>query len=204
MRIGCLAARERKAEDPGSLELGEEEVIGVKRFAVLLLAVLGAPVSLLATTYTVTIAPGGNLVFDPPSQTINVGDTVTWTWGLGLHSTTSGVPCLADDTWNSGLQTSPNSFSVTFTSAGTFSYFCQLHCGFGMTGQIIVQAVTDTPTPTATATPTPTPTGTQTPPPTPFPPTPGSGGPVPTLSGSMLALLALALAASAVFLIRRG
>jgi plastocyanin len=204
MRIDCVAARERDAEEPGSLEPGEEEAIGVKRFAVLLLAVLGAPVCLLATTYTVTIAPGGNLVFDPASQTINVGDTVTWTWGLGQHSSTSGVPCLADDTWNSGLRTSPNSFSVTFPSAGTFSYFCQLHCSFGMTGQIIVQAVTDTPTPTATATPTPTPTGTQTPPPTPFPPTPGSGGPVPTLSGSMLALLALALAASAVFLIRRG
>jgi Plastocyanin len=204
MRIGCVAARERKAEEPGSLEPGEEEAIGVKRFAVLLLAVFGAPVCLLATTYTVTVAPAGSFTFDPSSQTINVGDTVTWTWGLGLHSTTSGALCLADDKWNSGLLTSPNSFSVTFTAAGTFSYFCQLHCGFGMTGQIIVQAVTDTPTSTPTPTPTPTATGTQTAPPTPFPPTPGRGDPVPTLSGSMLALLALALAASAVFLIRRG
>jgi plastocyanin len=176
----------------------------VKRFGVLLLAVFGAPACLLATTYAVTIAPGGSLVFDPASQTINAGDTVTWTWGLGLHSTTSGIPCLADDTWNSGLQTSPNSFSVTFPSAGTFSYFCELHCAFGMTGEIIVQAVTDTPTSTPTPTPTPTATGTQTAPPTPFPPTPGKGDSVPTLSDSMLALLALALGASAVFLIRRG
>ena len=176
----------------------------MKRFAALLLAVFGPPACLLATTYTVTVAPGGSFMFDPSSQTINVGDTVTWTWGSGVHSTTSGAVCLADDKWNSGLLSSPNSFSVTFTSAGTFSYFCSLHCGFGMTGQIIVQAVTDTPTFTPTRTPTPTPTGTQTPPPTPFPPTPGGSGAVPTLSGSMLALLALALAAAAAFVIRRG
>jgi plastocyanin len=171
----------------------------VRRFAVLLLAIFGAPVCLVAATYTVTVAPAGSFTFDPPSQTIRVGDTVTWTWGLGFHSTTSGAPCLADDKWNSGILTSPNSFSVTFGAAGTFSYFCELHCAFGMTGQIIVQAVTDTPTPTPTS-----PAGTPTAPPTPVSPTPGTGGPVPTLSGSMLALLALALAASAVYFVRRG
>jgi plastocyanin len=171
----------------------------VKRFAVMLLTVFGAPVCLPAATYTVTIAPAGSLTFDPPSQTINVGDTVTWTWGLGTHSTTSGAPCFADDTWNSGLQSSPNSFSVTFPAAGTFSYFCELHCAFGMTGQIIVQGVADTPTPTPIP-----PAATPTAPPTSGSPTPGTGSPVPTLSGSMLALLALALAASAVYLVRRG
>ena len=36
-------------------------------------------------------------MFSPSSQTINVGDTVTWEWGLGVHSTTSAIPCLADD-----------------------------------------------------------------------------------------------------------
>jgi plastocyanin len=178
----------------------------VKRFAVLFLAVLAAPVCLLATTFTVTIAPGGSFTFDPSSQTINVGDTVMWTWGLGVHSTTSGAVCFADDTWNSGLLVAPNSFSVTFPSAGTFPYFCTLHCAFGMTGQIVVQAPTETPTLTPTPTPTVTPTGTQTPSPTlppTFPPTPGLSAPIPTLSGSMLALLALALVAGAVFLIRR-
>ena len=176
----------------------------MKRYSVLALAILAAPLCLGATTFTVQIAPGGNLIFDPSSQTINVGDTVMWTWGQGTHSTTSGVLCLADDTWNSQLQSSPNTFSVTFGSPGTFSYFCILHCGLGMTGEIVVQSVTDTPTVTPSSTPTPTPTGTQTEVPTPGPPTPGLLAPVPALSGSMLALLALALAGGALFLLRRG
>ena len=170
----------------------------MKRFAVLLLAVFGAPVCLLATTFTVTIAPGGSLMFSPSSQTINVGDTVTWQWGLGLHSTTSGIPCLADDKWNSSLQVNPTTFSVTFTSAGTFSYFCLLHCAFGMTGEIIVQEPTSTPTPTATA----PPTTTVTPSPLPATSTPLRPGVVPTLSPSMLGLLALALAGAALFLLK--
>src|SRR6185369_6371163 len=82
----------------------------LKRFAILSLAILAAPVCLFATTHTVTIAPGGNFTFDPSSQTINVGDTVMWVWGLGVHSTTSGALCFADDTWNSGLLVPPNSF----------------------------------------------------------------------------------------------
>jgi plastocyanin len=182
-------------------ECPRPKAVGVKRFAVLLLAVLGAPVCLPATTYTVTIAPGGNFVFDPPSQTINVGDTVMWQWGLGVHSTTSGSTlCLADDRWDSGLQFYPTTFSVTFTSAGTFSYFCQLHCSLGMTGEIVVQEPISTPTPTATA----QPTTTVTPFPQPATSTPSRPGVVPTLSPSMLGLLALALAGAALFLLKRS
>ena len=154
-----------------------------------------------ATTFTVTIAPNGSFTFSPASQTINVGDTVTWEWGLGVHSTTSGILCLADDKWNSGLQANPTTFSVTFTSAGTFSYFCVLHCAFGMTGEIVVQEPTSTPTPTETA---PPPTGTVTPSPLPATSTPPRPGVVPTLSPSMLGLLALALAGAALFLLKRS
>jgi plastocyanin len=199
MRIGRVAARERESQGPGSLEPGKEEAVGVKWFAVLLLAVFGAPVCLLGTTYTVTIAPNGGLTFDPASQKINVGDTVTWQWGVGLHSTTSGIPCLADDRWNSSLQVNPATFSVTFTNAGTFSYFCELHCAFGMTGEIVVQEPI-TATPTATA----QPTTTVTPSPPPATPTPLRPGVVPTLSPSMLGLLALALAGAALFLLKRS
>ena len=33
-----------------------------------------------ATTFTVDVAPGGQLVFSPASVSIQVGDTVKWTW----------------------------------------------------------------------------------------------------------------------------
>jgi plastocyanin len=172
------------------------------RFTILLLGIaIFTPRPSAATTYTVTIAPGGQLVFSPSSQTINVGDTVMWQWGLGTHSTTSGSTlCLADDRWNSGLQSNPTTFSVTFTSAGTFSYFCLLHCPFGMTGEIVVQEPTSTPTPTATA----PPTTTVTPSPPPVTSTPPRPGVVPTLSPSMLGLLAVALAGAALFLLKRS
>ena len=154
-----------------------------------------------------TVAPNGTLTFSPSSQTINVGDTVEWVWGLGLHSSTSGVICVADGKWDSTLIAPPATFSVTFTQAGTFPYYCTLHCVFGMTGEIIVQEPTLTPTSTVTATPTPTTTtlatGTPTPSPLPATATPLRPGVVPTLSPFALAFFAIALAAAALLLVRR-
>ena len=81
--------------------------------------------------------------------TIHVGDTVQWIWSTGPHSTTSGTcsgggpgyaatSCDADSKWESGIRTPPNTFSQTFTTAGTFKYFCDVHLD-SMTGTIQVQ-----------------------------------------------------------------
>jgi plastocyanin len=71
---------------------------------------------------------------------IHVGDTVQWNWISGFHSTTSGPcpPCSqnGDGNWNSGAR-SGSSFSHTFSSAGTFPYYCNVHT-ISMTGTIIV------------------------------------------------------------------
>src|SRR5215472_9503615 len=60
-------------------------------------------------------------------------------------------------------------YEFTFTTAGNFSYFCCVHCAFGMIGAVNVSAASPTPTPMATATPTATstPMATATPTPTP-------------------------------------
>jgi plastocyanin len=88
----------------------------------------------------------GGLKFVPQNVTINVGDSVEWTWvGAIAHSTTSGTPGNPDGMWDSGLHTEPFTFSVTFTTAGTFPYFCSAHglcCG--MIGSVIVNQVIDT------------------------------------------------------------
>src|SRR5262249_32771558 len=146
--------------NPGSMSFRRAILLAAAAFA--LAASAGA------TTFTVTVAPSGNLTFSPSSLAINVGDTVNWVWGSSGHSTTTGTPCNADGRWDSGVQNSPFSLSVTFSSAGTFPYFCVPHCFSGMTGQIIVQGPTDTPTPTPTATPTSSPAGTPTPTATPL------------------------------------
>jgi plastocyanin len=179
-----------------------------RRLGILAAAIPAFALPAGAATYTVTVAPNGSFTFSPSSQTINVGDTVQWVWGLGLHSSTSGALCIADGKWDSTLISNPQTFSVTFTTAGTFPYYCTLHCFFGMTGEILVQEPTATPTPTVTATPTPTttttPIGTPTPSPLPATATPVRPGVIPTLSPSALALFAVALAAAALLLVRRS
>ena len=86
-------------------------------------------------------------MFVPDTVNISVGDTVRWTWAESGHSVTSGDPCTAD-----GQFCSPNNtncgqcvtssqgfvYEFTFTQAGSFSYFCCVHCAIGMTGVVNV------------------------------------------------------------------
>jgi hypothetical protein len=110
----------------------------------------------LPMTVQVDIA---TFAFDPFNVTINVGDTVMWTnLDAAIHTATSDTPL-----WDSGNLTQGQSFSFTFTSAGTFPYHCTRHTF--MTGMVTVQGGAS-PTPTATATSTPTATATFTPTPT--------------------------------------
>jgi plastocyanin len=100
---------------------------------------LGAAAVAGATTYTVQIGPGGTMTFSPSVQTITVGDTVHWVWEGSPHSTTSGsTSCAADGLWNSGIQNVGFTFDHTFLTAGTYTYFCLVHCIYGMTGTIVV------------------------------------------------------------------
>ena len=57
--------------------------------------------------------------------TIDVGDSVTWTWGSGSHNlrSTGGV-----ETFDSGYFTGPGAqFSYTFTNPGVTTYICDPH-----------------------------------------------------------------------------
>ena len=110
-----------------------------------------------ATTFNVTIGPGGNLVFDPASVTIHPGDQVKWTWASDFHSTKSGSPGMPTNLWDSGIQNQGATFTRTFNTAGTFPYYCITHGGCcGMVGTVMVVNASPTPNPT----PTPTPSGT--------------------------------------------
>jgi LPXTG-motif cell wall-anchored protein len=61
--------------------------------------------------------------FSPASITVSVGQMVTWVnTGPSDHTVT------ADDTsFDSGTMADGDSFSHTFSSAGTFSYVCAIH-----------------------------------------------------------------------------
>ena len=120
---------------------------------IILLAVVGlsgfAPRLALASTIT-NVSVGDNF-FSPASVSINVNDTVRWTWtGLNTHSSTGpGTPAL----WDTGLHTNGFTFSRVFSSAGTFAYVCTLHAAlFNQRGSIaVVQAANQPPTATISA-----------------------------------------------------
>jgi plastocyanin len=116
--------------------------------------------------FDVAVGPEGDkLRFVPDTLNISVGDTVRWTWGSDSHSVTSGTSCTADgqfcspDNMNCDAGILSNTgfvYEHTFTQAGSYSYFCALHCFAGMTGVINV-GPSQRPTPTPRPRPTPHP-----------------------------------------------
>jgi len=103
------------------------------------------------TTKSVAIM---NYAFSPATLTVNVGDTVVWTnMDTAPHTVTvSSGPVK----FSSGNLSKGQTFSYTFTSAGTYSYYCAVHPD--MVAKVIVTGSSTTPPPT------PTPTGEPTPP----------------------------------------
>ena len=152
------------------------------RFVLLIataICLIGYPEPAGATTVDVTIAPNGAFVFSPSDVTIRPGDKVRWTWAEDFHSTTSGTPGMPNGLWDSGVLIQGAVFTHTFTSLGTFQYYCTPHGACcGMVGTVRVVAETPTPTPRPTATATPRPSATATPRPTATP----SPAPTATLS----------------------
>jgi trimeric autotransporter adhesin len=119
----------------------------------------GYPKSARAITVDVTVAPNDAFIFSPSSVTIHPGDTVRWTWGADFHSSTSGTPGMPNGIWNSGVLNQGAVFTHTFSSAGTFQYYCTPHGACcGMVGTVTVVNASPTPTPTPTPAPTATPT----------------------------------------------
>ena len=128
--------------------------VGATLFIGLLLAL--CPRQAGAATTTVTVGADG-LSFFPTSVTIDVGDTVEWTWSASGHSSTSGTPGNPSGFWDSGIRNQGATFSHTFPAAGSFPYFCTPHAFMGMVGSVTVSAPSPTPTPSPSPSPTPRP-----------------------------------------------
>jgi plastocyanin len=109
------------------------------------------PQTVGAASTTVTVGLGGSDVFSPSSVSISVNDSVIWSWSSSFHSTTSGTNGVHGDdngvpsgSWDSTIfqMAPPHFFTNTFTSAGTFKYYCSVHFSIGMTGQVLVAGAT--------------------------------------------------------------
>ena len=98
-------------------------------FAFLAVMFLALP----AWAVDVTMGSGGNLVFEPSEISISAGDTVHFVNGmLPPHNViVEDHPELSHE----GLLFAPGeSFDVTFTDAGDYTFWCAPHKGAGMIG----------------------------------------------------------------------
>lgn len=86
-----------------------------------------------------TVELVGSNEFQPAEVTISTGDVVKWDWKSNGHTVTSGDNCTSDGNFDSGLQSSGSSYCVRFNETGTVDYYCQPHCGLGMTGKVVVE-----------------------------------------------------------------
>jgi plastocyanin len=74
-----------------------------------------------------------NFVFGPPTITVPVGATVTWTNKDDIPHTSVST----DGVFKSKVLDTDEKFSYTFTKAGTYPYYCTIHPK--MTGKVVVQ-----------------------------------------------------------------
>jgi plastocyanin len=86
---------------------------------------------------SVTIPAGaqslGNRAYAPDDLSVAVGSTVTWMNTDSIaHTSTSNAAG-----WDSGIVAPGAQFSVTFQTAGSFSYHCAIHPG--MVGTVLVR-----------------------------------------------------------------
>jgi amicyanin len=77
----------------------------------------------------------GNFTFGPQELKVKSGTTVTWTNEDDIPHTV-----FSPDNFRSKALDSEDKFSFTFTTPGTYKYFCSLHPH--MTGTIVVEATT--------------------------------------------------------------
>jgi amicyanin len=75
-----------------------------------------------------------NFTFNPQKLTVKAGTTVTWT---NKDDIPHAIAAVAKQFKSKVLDTD-NSFSFTFTTPGSYDYFCSLHPH--MTGTIVVEA----------------------------------------------------------------
>ncbi|MGA8614965.1 MAG: cupredoxin family copper-binding protein [Xanthobacteraceae bacterium] len=96
--------------------------------------VLPARAQSAAAAHSVSI---DNFTFNPATLTVKAGTTVTWT---NKDDIPHGIASSNNAFTRSKAMDTDDSFSLTFTTPGTYQYFCYIHPH--MTGTIVVQAAT--------------------------------------------------------------
>ena len=98
---------------------------------------------------SVTVGINNTLRFGPDTHTITAGQVVQWNWAASGHNVVSGDPatgtpdgqfCSPGDVncATTPLSNTATVYTHTFTTPGTYNYFCRAHRSLGMVGTIVV------------------------------------------------------------------
>lgn len=115
------------------------------RFFTTVLLLVASLAPAFATTFTVTV---GNNFYSPNNVPVLVGDVVRFVWQAGVHPTVSETGYWQPFTPSASAPTR----EITFTTAGSFRYYCSAHgapglpLGQGQNGLITVSPATPTAT----------------------------------------------------------
>ena len=103
-------------------------------------------------TKTVTVGPGGSLVFDPETIEVTPGTTVEFVWESDNHNIVvdsqpdgadwQGTEGDASVTYDTG-----HTYTHTFETLGTYEYACEPHRTAGMLGSVECVETISTPVP---------------------------------------------------------
>ncbi|HEX6361045.1 cupredoxin family copper-binding protein [Actinophytocola sp.] len=139
--VDLAAANEAHAEMAGAQEEAPAVALpGVAQAQPAAAAPAAAPSSTASSSTSVDIM---NYAFSPANLTISVGDTVVWTnHDTAPHNVvvSDGPVKFTSPTLNQG-----DTFTYTFTVAGTYDYYCSIHPD--MKASITVEGGSDTPAP---------------------------------------------------------
>ena len=109
----------------------------MKKILLLAALLIGSVSATFAADHRVRVA---NFQFTPRIVNAVVGDTITWMWQNGEHTTTSvSIPAGATP-WDSPINAASPRFRIQLTVAGTYRYHCNFHFTMGMKGTIRVSA----------------------------------------------------------------
>jgi len=108
-------------------------ILGLSALVLVSLAMSGAPRPAAVAAADAPEVKIDNFSFTPATITVPVGTTVRWTNRDDIpHNVVSN-----DKSFKSKPLDTDESFSFTFSKAGTYDYFCSIHPK--MTGKVVVQ-----------------------------------------------------------------
>ena len=109
----------------------------MKKMLFITALLIGSVSAALAADHRVRVS---DFRFSPKTVSAVVGDTITWRWQSGMHTTTSTMVPAGARPWNAPIDVNTQMFRIRVRVAGTYSYQCNFHFAQGMTGRIVVSA----------------------------------------------------------------